>query len=224
MRSIRFVNESTLVPNNLLTSVLGALQLQVNRDFNPAWGIDAFLQVAPGIIRSQESIVLLDDSDQADALGYHEIVADTDVPIGFVFVRTCQEAGVSWSSCASHELLEQLADPWCFGLVDVAWGGKPAAVALEVCDPVEADAYWVGGVEVSNFVLPTWFQSGAAGMAGYDYLRKVRTPLAVSAGGYLSLTQDLALWQQITDDARKIRPHRLKIQQSGYARKNRRGK
>jgi len=49
--------------------------------------------------------VILDDSDQAGALGYHDLTSD-GLPIGKVFAASDLKAGTSWTVTASHELLE----------------------------------------------------------------------------------------------------------------------
>lgn len=55
----------------------------------------------------------------------------------------------AWARAFSHEVLEALVDPglitrWRFGLT-------------EVCDPVENLTYQLGGIPVSDFVLPSYF-------------------------------------------------------------------
>jgi hypothetical protein len=85
----------------------------VSNDFRPLWGADAALTtVAAGTQPPAGSwwLVLLDDSDQANALGYHDLTNE-GLPIGKVFVASDLKAGTSWTVTASHELLEMLGDP-----------------------------------------------------------------------------------------------------------------
>jgi hypothetical protein len=124
-------------------------------------------------------IALLDNADQADALGYHDETA-AGVFYARVFVLTCKSAGVSWTSCASHEICEALADLSCN-----RWVSKPdgSEVALEVSDPVESDTYVdPRGVELSSYVLPAWFDPGAA--HPFDRLGKLTKPFELGRGGY----------------------------------------
>jgi len=110
---ISIINESSLVASAEVQTAAAALQRQVSEHFAPAWGVDAALAlVATGAKPPSGSwwLVILDDSDQAGALGYHDLT-DEAMPLGKVFVKTAQAAGVRWTITASHELLELLADP-----------------------------------------------------------------------------------------------------------------
>jgi len=55
-------------------------------------------------------LVSLDDSDQASALGYHDMTSE-GLPLGKVFGTTNLKFGTNWTVTASHELLEMLGDP-----------------------------------------------------------------------------------------------------------------
>jgi hypothetical protein len=79
----------------------------------------------------------------------------------------------------SHEVLEILGDPYITWWAD---GNDGRQYALEVCDPVEGDAYVIDGVSVSNFVGPRYF---SAGPGPYDWMRKLSAPFSMSPGGYL---------------------------------------
>ncbi len=192
MRTITFVNQSTVVTKADAQAAVAALQTQVTRDFLPAWGITATLALGDANAHG-EKIFILDTSDQAGALGYHKVDKFLS-PVGFVFAKTTQDDGETWQSCASHELLEQLADPWVFSTVLALWRGNITLLALEVCDPVESDVYKIDGVEMSNFVLPNWFEK--QGQSPVDFLRKLRAPLTLTSGGYQSWTRNLLNWQQ----------------------------
>lgn len=223
MRTITIINQATTVSPADFGAVVAACQKQFNQHFGPAWGgLEVALQAVVGgsgvsAPAKGETIYILDDSDQAGALGYHEVAAG-DFPVGFVFARTCQKAGTSWSSCLSHELLEQGADPFVQTTCVVsALHGRPAVIAYEVCDPVEDDGYKIDGVEVSNFVLPSWFQDPKAAKGPFDYLGKLSAPLAMTPGGYLSYTTDLKHWRQDVSEA-KARTPRL-YQRAGQERR-----
>jgi hypothetical protein len=75
--------------------------------------VDAELEFVPSGAQPPAGtwwLSILDDSDQANALGYHDLTTD-GLPIGKVFAGTDLKVGASWSVTASHELLEMLADP-----------------------------------------------------------------------------------------------------------------
>lgn len=190
MRVISFVNQSTVVVDAAFRQCVAALQVQLARDFAPLWGITAALAISRGKPVG-EAIYILDDSTQADALGWHT-EDNQGNPVGFVFARTAQQDGTSWTETASHELLEQLADPWACNAAVATWQGRPAAIAWENCDPVENDGYSVGGALLSNFVLPAWFTGGGN---RWDFLGRLKAPLTMTKGGYVAFCRDLKNWQ-----------------------------
>lgn len=129
-------------------------------------------------------IVLLDDADQADALGYHDV--GPDGPYARVFVNPILQHGGTWTDGAlsvsvtvSHEAIETVLDPaanrWANDGGGMLW-------ALEGCDAVESDCYQHGDVTVSNFVQPNYFNPWATD--NFDYLNVCSRPFEVRPGGY----------------------------------------
>jgi hypothetical protein len=93
----------------------------------------------------------------------------------------------SVSVTASHEALEIFGDPQAGYWAQMTTG---ALVALELCDPVEAEAYSITvgilrpvKVAVSNFVLPTYFDTMPE-MKGYDFLGSLPAPFSIASNGY----------------------------------------
>ena len=205
MRQITISNESTVATDADAAACVAALQKQVSDHFAPVWGLDASLVFHSGKPPSNagEVIHILDDSDQADALGYHDLGAN-DVPEGFAFARTSQADNDPWQTVVSHELLEQLADPGANLISPAALNGQAVGVAWETCDPVEGDWYFIDSVPVSNFVFPSWFLGGT-GAGKVDYLGKLQKGLSMTPGGYIAYTPDLQTWQQVF--ASRTLPH-----------------
>lgn len=202
-RKILVVNQSAVVASDDFQRVVRAIQQQIDNHFAPAWGLSAELVIAEADDPGSESILILDDSDQAGALGYHEEQAGA--PKGFVFARTDQQYGADWSATFSHEALEQLADPYA-NLVSFsglpASGNSSVGWAYESCDPVENDEYDVtlddgagGTVAVSNFILPSWFVPDSPGP--YDFLGHLTRPGQLSPGGYAAILFPGSGWSQI---------------------------
>ncbi len=70
---VAVINASTILSDAQVKAAIAAFQTQVHRDFAPAWGIDADLIFVPkGGTPAAGSwwLTILDDSDQAGALGY----------------------------------------------------------------------------------------------------------------------------------------------------------
>ena len=227
MITVAIINESTVLSDDDIAGTVGvmdALRTQLTRDFCGLWNIDipklVFAPKGPGgspptLGSDTWVLAILDDSDQADALGYHDETGN-GTPLGKVFAKSCLNDKESWSVCISHELLEMLADPY---LNLCAEGSDGRIRALEVCDAVEDDSmgYEINGVLVSNFVLPSWFSvSGVPGR--YDFCKKLTAPFELGAAGYISLIQ-AGTWTQSNADERATRKRPM---QRGSRRERRR--
>jgi hypothetical protein len=133
--------------------------MQVTDDFRAYWDLDCtliFLPSSQRLARGWWQIAVLDNPDQAGALGDHEM-SSQGAPLGMVFAKLDLDCGSSWTVTLSHELLETLADPWTNWC---AIGSDNKIYALEVADALEADplGYEIGGVLLSNFMTPAWFE------------------------------------------------------------------
>lgn len=187
---VALVNRSTVLGDEQVKAIAAALQKQVSQDFGPAWALDCFVSPfgkGEPVPADWWQLVFADDSDQAGALGYHEL-AGADRPQGFVFARTDQKYGLQSSVTASHELLEMLADPWVEATALHQRSATEGDVySLEVCDPVEdySLGYAIDGVRVSDFVLPAYFRDGARGP--YDFRQALKLPFTLARGGYISI-------------------------------------
>lgn len=211
MFKIAIINESTTY--TLPDAVVTALQTQVSRDFAPEWGSDATLRMITKPSDKADGewlLAVLDDSDQADALGYHETASD-GMPLGKVFAKTTTEAGLNVTVTISHELLEMIADPdinRSCEVEDTAQGEPSRFFSLEVCDSCEDDsfAYEIDGVKVSDFVRRHWFISGAAG--SFDFQKKITSPLQLLSGGYIgSLDVASSGWTQLQAEESPTAPN-----------------
>lgn len=205
---VAVVNESTLVTAAQSFNFTKSLQMQVRRDFAPVWGVDAtVVATEPSAVAAYNWVLgIFDNSDQADALGYHDLTP-AGKPVMKIFAADSQQAGVPISSVASHELLETLADAFIESLcLQDAGDGTGTLYAQEVCDPVEADYYPILGNQVSNFVTPWWFGDTKPTGLTYDFLNKLTAPFTMTPGGYFSFRQisrtGLGPWQQNFADKR----------------------
>src|ERR1700722_9398033 len=225
---IAVINESTVLKDADVLPVINALQQQVTNDFRPVWGIDAELTMIPkGTPLPDASwwLVMLDDSDQAGALGYHDLTP-ASLPISKVFAASDLKAGSSWTVTASHELLEMLADPDINLTAFVQNADTNGTLyAYEVCDACEDDSfgYTIDNVLVSDFVYPSWFESfRTQGSTQFDRMNQVHNPLQLLKGGY-SMSRTVAAgsgWQQQTMEDK---PVNLKFRGPVGSRRERRG-
>ena len=206
MPNIAVINASTILKDSEVKAAVPGLQTQVRRDFRTAWGLDADLTFVPKRSRPAKGswwITILDNSDAAGALGYHDLTSE-GLPLGKVFAASDRQYGLNWTVTASHELLEMLADPDInlAAYVDRP-GGDITLYAYEVCDACEADqfGYAINGTLVSDFVFPEWFESfRKPGSVRFDQRKKIRKPFQLLPGGYIGVydTRSGQGWTQLT--------------------------
>lgn len=149
-------------------------------------------------------VVVLDDADQAGALGYHDFTVNGK-PLAKVFAKTDQTYGYSWTVTLTHELAEMMCDPWINTAVQTS---NTRMYALEVGDPVEADTFGFEYTDkagtttlLSDFVRPEWFQPGSSGP--FDYKRHVTAPLQVLSGGYAQYFEN-GSWNQVGPNGERM--------------------
>jgi hypothetical protein len=202
---LSFQNQSSVVTNADLQAFITDFQSQISHEFAQAWGVEAVVNSGGG----GWQITIKDypgSNDPQGALGYHFIDQNFN-PYGIVFAQLAQDNSVNWTSVASHEGLEILADPLidstCF--IDTSTGNDGTTgwlVAQEVCDAPERLTYpgAVNGTELSDFVFPGWFIPGYTGQV--DQLAQVPGPLQLLSGGYVSVdqVQQASGWQQTLGD------------------------
>ncbi|HKJ34293.1 MAG TPA: hypothetical protein VKA34_20875 [Balneolales bacterium] len=209
---VAVINKSSVVTDEVVQGVVPALQTQVNRDFAPIWGTGANLKfVAQNSKPSKGAwwLVILDNSDQAGALGYHDMTTE-GLPMSKVFAKTIQKYKEHWSVAASHELLEMLADPNINLTVFEEFKNGGRLYAHEVCDACQSENfdYKIDNVLLSDFVYPAWFESfRKSDSAQFDYQNKITKPFQLLKGGYIGVydVNSGSGWKQITADEHDFR-------------------
>lgn len=219
--AVDVINRCSVLTDAEAEAVCAALQIQVGRDFSPHWNTMAnltFIGAKDTPNPAHWWLTFLDNSDEAGALGYHEMTS-AGLPLGKAFMLTTKKDGGLPSVCASHELLEMLADPYIDRSVANQTSNTVGRLyALEVCDACEDDqfGYDINGVTVSDFVYPTWFQGWRPNHGGhdnvqFDHQNKITGPFQLLTGGYIGILDfNGGGWTQITADREhkpQFRPH-----------------
>lgn len=206
MPNIAVINESTIYPNGQVQAMIPAFAQQWNQDLKPVWSVEDAIfvfvprgtQPAPGAWW----VVFLDNSDQADALAYHDLTNE-GLPISKVFAQPVLEEGSSVSVAATHEICEMAVDPW----LNCAYQDSSGVFwAAEICDPVESAQYGyeIGSVLVTDFVTPRWFSHrNPAGKI--DVMRHASSAFQVLSGGYAQKFDAQKGWQQVTGAKAQLR-------------------
>ena len=205
IQSVGVINVSSICPDDEIRHYVAALQTFMP-EFCAAWGLPhvdvGFMPAGQAVPDGMWVQVIADDSDQAGALGYHEM-SRLNYPIGFTFAGTDKKFGQSVSVTLSHELWEMLGDPFIDRTVQAPDG---RVFIVENADAVESDDHAIvipmptgPPVLLSDFVLPTYFTFGAPSGVPYDYLKKLLQPIpAMLPGGYLAFQMSDGTWGQMT--------------------------
>ncbi len=186
-----------------LQEVLRAINRQIREDFEPYWSLGAELRLEGrstkrpttsnlADMRGDAVLYLWDKANVDEALGYHDI-NHRGIPFGFVFTELSKKMGENWTVTLSHEALELIGDPEINLLVQGPHPHKPDNFVFhwyEMCDAVQAEAYVIDGVEVSNFVLPLYFTGeeelgGRNDFLGKSYNGKTLKSFGTNPGGYI---------------------------------------
>jgi hypothetical protein len=206
---ICLVNKSTLLRDADVRLMARACAAQVRLHLAPAWGMApipvVYLSSKDDAPPGAWVLTVLDDSDQADALGWHS-EDDSGLYYGRIFARPVLDNGgnaltknLSVASVGSHEVCEIFCDPSCNLYAE---RDQHTEIAVEVCDPVESDSYVIKidgiSITVSNFVTRRWFDPQAQG-GRFDYLGKLTTPFTMTKGGYVIVKKDGIVSQQFGD-------------------------
>jgi hypothetical protein len=217
---LAIVSQSMLVTPTELHRMVAAIAVQVAHDYAPAWSRlpvfpQAFAKLAD-VPRGMPCIRIVDSVDVADALGYHTETAGRIT--GVVGVQTILdqpsgsilEGSVSVSACLSHEVLETIGDPFCNVWLD---GPSGFEYALEICDPVQDQVYEIGGVSVSDFILPAWCDVEREDVPCAFRARPL-LPFARTEGGYIVVRDAAGEPKQLGERP----PHKVRAHRAGWRR------
>lgn len=208
---VAIVDDTHQVSQADLAQLAAALNEQIQADFAPVWKVAATVATyakAPGgtwAVHIQKTL------DQPGALGYH--TDKNNQPIAYV------ELTDTVSVTVSHEVLEMLADPFgnrmhaCqlpqglaarFGEFGLSSPVERIHCLLEVCDPPEAVSYQVGGVAMSDFLLPPWYRSAPGPHVAYSHAGGCTQPRQIADGGYVSFANAGGEWYQVFNQSGQL--------------------
>jgi hypothetical protein len=200
--SIACINKATVDLGVPFDKLSATLQKCFDEHFLPLWGYPVKLYNTDAPKPSDWQFVYFDDADTAGALGYHELTHNGQ-PISKVFVKSTLAVNELVSVTACHELFEMVIDP----LANL-WAEAPDGTeyAYEMSDPVEQDTFLVDGMEMSNFVHPSWFEpfKHPPGTK-FDHLGLLKKPFSMTKGGYVIVKKKGKVTQEYGSKAKEKR-------------------
>jgi len=200
---LAFLNHSTLLSDGDAQKIVAAVNRQLTEHVGPSWSRIPPRAYYCGNVQPPPNtsyLAYVDDSDQADALGYHTVDAN-GIPSGIIGIRPVLEAGggiltgpqgCSVACVSSHEGVELTLDPWVGTWVQDANG---VLWSMEGCDWLEGVTYPIDGVDASDFILPVavnpFSQDGP-----YSWCKSIDAPFTFGTRGY-AVTMKAGVRQQI---------------------------
>jgi hypothetical protein len=179
--TLAVINFTTTLTDNEVRDAIEAVNRQVTEQFAPVWGCGRTLRshvpnfdaadpdtLAEEPVPADSVLYLTDEQSLQNALGFHDLNT-RDLPFGFVFVLDPHD----WTTTLSHEALELMLDPTASVFVpgpDPRDATKTVLHSYEACDAVERFGYPIGGIQVSDFVTPSYFTPGEATGHQNDFL------------------------------------------------------
>lgn len=180
---------STLSPE-VLANIAEVVSNQVNQEYAAEWGAQASIRVganANDIQPDELGYLFVPTLPDAPGAGAYHDITKKGVPFAICAVQMSTDLygpnGVSVD--ASHEILEAAGDQ---GANAFANDNKGLLHAFEMCDAVEVQTYGKTckngtAVQVSNWLLRSWFIPGASGP--FDYMTSANLQGAVAPAGPL---------------------------------------
>jgi len=180
--TVACINQATVDLGVAFDKLTAALQKCYDQHFMPVWGYPLKLYNTDTAKPSDWQFIYFDDADAAGALGYHDLTKDGQ-PVSKIFVKTTLADNQLVSVTACLELFEMAIDPIANLWAEAADGME---YAYEMSDPVEEDTFLVDGIQMSNFVHPSWFEpfKHPPGTK-YDHLGLLKKPFSMTKGGYV---------------------------------------
>lgn len=222
--TIACFNNATVSLQVDFDDLIAAMQEYIDKYVAPVWGTPAKLVKTTDFQKGAWAMVFLDNADQPGALAYHDLTPDF-LPVSKVFVKTTLDDEQLVSVSASHELVEMLVDP----AINMMTTGPNAKVtyAYESADPVEEESFPVNGIQMSDFVYPSYFEVfRKPNTVQFDEMKKVTKPFQILKGGYQIILKNGKETQIFGSKAKEKRfkeedrrGHRSETRRLGHMRK-----
>ena len=207
MQNIVLVDRTGEIDANLLHSAALALNEQASQHVGSVWqGVAASVSVAPSLAAVPVGAwpVFLVKKLPPGEGGFHSDKHNQP------FAKVIASAGdESWTIDASHEICEMLVDPYgnrmqASEAIVISGDGVADASGtyqylVEACDPCEANAYayQIGGIALSDFITPAFYDASLTPGRLYSYKGNITRPRGMLPGGYISYVKPDGSWEQI---------------------------
>jgi hypothetical protein len=205
--NVVIIDQTHEIDPTSLQNAAVSLNAQVTQDLPKYWsGISANVSSAPsiGALPANSWPVFLVKSLPPGEGGFH--LDKNNQPYAKVIATPSDP---TWTIDASHEIIEMLVDPNGNRMQTsqaITIDGDNVIDAdgtfdylVEACDPCEANnfAYEIGGVAVSDFITPDFYDPTVRPGVLYSFMGNVARPRELLEGGYISYIGSDGQWGQI---------------------------
>lgn len=205
--NVVIIDQTHEIDPTSLQNAAVSLNAQVTQDLPKYWsGISANVSSAPsiGALPANSWPVFLVKSLPPGEGGFH--LDKHNQPYAKVIATPSDP---TWTIDASHEIIEMLVDPNGNRMQTsqaITIDGDNVVDAdgtfdylVEACDPCEANnfAYEIGGVAVSDFITPDFYDPTVRPGVQYSFMGNVTRPRQLLEGGYISYVGSDGQWGQI---------------------------
>lgn len=133
------------------------------------------------------NLILQDNIDVAEALGYHEDENGGKIPVSYIPVKEIREDNASVSEVATHELVEMACDPFVIGNDIRIAKYLNKEYVVEPADPLESCGYRaINGYLVANFVWPRYYGMAQTRLQLAQSEGYIFSPVQLAPNGYYS--------------------------------------
>jgi hypothetical protein len=207
LAQVVLVDQTHEIDAALMHSAALALNSQATQDLPRHWpGVNANVSYGPSLASVPHGAwpIFLVKKLPPHEGGYHS--DQNNQPFAKVIASPADD---TWTIDASHELVEMLVDPYGNRLHpsqaiaisgdDVVDAPGTFSYLVEACDPCEANnyAYGIGGIAVSDFITPHYYDASGASGVLYSFRGNITRPRQLLPGGYISYIKDDGTVQQI---------------------------
>lgn len=205
---IGLVDHTGKIDPQLVQATAAALNVQVIRDVQSFWGVQATVIYLPSPKHIPVGVwpAFLVGSLPPGEGGFH--MDRNNQPYAKIVTRPDSDG---WTVAASHEVVEMVVDPLGSRMqtsraLQVDGNGKITdgpgefQYLVEAADPCEADAYsyLIQGVAVSDFLTPHFYDPVTTPGTRYSFTGAIDAPRQILPGGYISwVNPETNEWQQL---------------------------
>ncbi len=219
---VAIIDQTGRVPLGELQAISNAIQKQIDLHASPYWldtenkPLSARMMVFNNINQAPAGawlVTIENNIEPTDSTATSQLASMNKVYSATLYGYHLTKNGLpyarllytyKYSKVLSHEVLEMLVNPFLNRYIGIDLYSEQKGlekVIQEIADPVQASGYDIDGIEVSNFIYPSWYHATKITGEKYDHLGLLTEPKSLLEGGFKSwVTRTGEWWQTFKTD------------------------